>query len=90
MTAATETNVKTLSTPAKDQTVRFKGGKVGVLLLHGLGGTPAEVRFVAMGLNKAGYTVHTPQLAGHGTNTDRIGTAARGPLSSICARSAIP
>ena len=39
-------------------------------MLHGLGGTPAEVRFVAMGLNKAGYTVHTPQLAGHGTNSD--------------------
>jgi len=70
MTAAIETNVKTLNAPAKDQTIRFQGGKVGVLLLHGLGGTPAEVRFVAMGLNKAGYTVHTPQLAGHGTNSD--------------------
>jgi carboxylesterase len=69
MTAA-ETNVKTLKAPAKDQTVRFAGGRTGVLLLHGLGGTPAEVRFVAMGLNKAGYTVHTPQLTGHGTNSD--------------------
>lgn len=65
MTAATA-NVTTL----KDQTIRFAGGKVGVLLLHGLGGTPAEVRFVAMGLNKAGYTVHTPQLVGHGTGSD--------------------
>ncbi len=70
MTAANQTNVETLNAPAKDQTIRFQGGKVGVLLLHGLGGTPAEVRFVAMGLNKAGYTVHTPQLAGHGTNSD--------------------
>jgi carboxylesterase len=58
MTAETNT--------AKDTTIRFKGGKVGVLLLHGLCGTPAEMRFVAMGLNRAGYTVHTPQLAGHG------------------------
>jgi carboxylesterase len=55
---------------AKDTTVRFQGGKTGVLLLHGLGGTPAEVRFVAMGLNKAGYTVHTPHLAGHGGAKD--------------------
>jgi carboxylesterase len=72
MTAAAKqnANVETLSAPAKDTTVRFKGGKTGVLLLHGLGGTPAEVRFVAMGLNKAGYTVHTPQLAGHGTDAD--------------------
>ncbi|MGZ5914909.1 MAG: alpha/beta hydrolase, partial [Hyphomicrobium sp.] len=51
---------------AKDTTVRFPGGKTGILLLHGLCGTPAEVRFVAMGLARAGYTVHTPQLAGHG------------------------
>jgi len=50
----------------KDTTIRFAGGKVGVLLLHGLCGTPAEMRFVAMGLARAGYTVHTPQLAGHG------------------------
>ena len=57
--AATQTN-------AKDTTVRFPGGKTGILLLHGLRGTPAEVRFVAMGLARAGYTVHTPQLAGHG------------------------
>ena len=64
MTAAT--NIKQLHAPANDTTVRFPGGKVGVLLLHGLDGTPAEVRYVAMGLNKAGYTVHTPQLFGHG------------------------
>jgi carboxylesterase len=67
MTAAatSKSNVNTLKT-ATDQTVRFKGGKTGVLLLHGLCGTPAEMRFVAMGLARAGYTVHTPQLAGHG------------------------
>lgn len=53
-------------TTAKDKGLRFQGGKVGVLLLHGLCGTPAEMRFVAMGLSRAGYTVHVPQLAGHG------------------------
>lgn len=53
-------------TTAKDKGLRFEGGKVGVLLLHGLCGTPAEMRFVAMGLSRAGYTVHVPQLAGHG------------------------
>ena len=52
--------------PAKDHTYRIAGGKVGVLLIHGLCGTPAEMRFVAMGLGRAGYTVHCPQLAGHG------------------------
>jgi carboxylesterase len=47
-------------------TFRIAGGKTGVLLIHGLCGTPAEMRFVAMGLARAGYTVHCPTLAGHG------------------------
>jgi carboxylesterase len=58
------------NTDKKDTTIRFAGGKVGVLLLHGLCGTPAEMRFVAMGLARAGYTVHTPQLAGHGAENN--------------------
>ena len=50
----------------KDHTYRIAGGTVGVLLIHGLCGTPAEMRVVASGLGRAGYTVHCPQLAGHG------------------------
>ncbi|MGE0855366.1 MAG: alpha/beta hydrolase, partial [Hyphomicrobiaceae bacterium] len=49
-----------------DTTYRIKGGRVGVLLIHGLCGTPAEVRFVAQGIARAGYTVHCPMIAGHG------------------------
>ncbi|MFT3732881.1 MAG: alpha/beta fold hydrolase [Hyphomicrobium sp.] len=48
------------------ETFRIAGGKTGVLLIHGLCGTPAEMRFVALGLARAGYTVHCPTLAGHG------------------------
>lgn len=51
---------------AKDHTIKIKGGKVGILLIHGLAGTPADVRYVASGLARLGYTVHCPQLAGHG------------------------
>jgi carboxylesterase len=55
----------------KDHSYRVAGGQVGVLLLHGLCGTPTEMRFVANGLARAGYTVHCPQLAGHcGTEED--------------------
>jgi carboxylesterase len=57
---------------AKDHTYRIAGGRVGVLLIHGLCGTPAEMRFVAMGLGRAGYTVHCPQLAGHGGSREDI------------------
>jgi len=38
----------------------------GVMLIHGLTGAPAEMRPVAKKLNKLGYTVYAPLLAGHG------------------------
>ena len=50
----------------EDQHLVLPGGRVGFLLMHGLAGTPVELRFVAQGLNRAGYTVHAPLLAGHG------------------------
>ena len=48
-----------------DHSEIFGGGPAGFLLIHGLGGTPVEMRFVAIGLARAGYTVSCPQLAGH-------------------------
>jgi carboxylesterase len=48
-----------------DQSIRLSGGRLGFLLIHGLGGTPLEMRYVAQGLAHAGHTVHVPQLAGH-------------------------
>jgi carboxylesterase len=41
------------------------GGRSGVLLIHGLTGTPTEMRLVGKGLNRAGFTVYGMQLAGH-------------------------
>ena len=55
-----------------DQSFTIKGGKVGILLLHRLCGTPVEMRFVANGLARQGYTVHCPQLAGHCGSEDEI------------------
>jgi carboxylesterase len=47
----------------------------GVLLIHGLTGTPLEMRMLALGLNNAGFTVHGVQLAGHcGTMDDLLAT----------------
>jgi carboxylesterase len=48
-----------------DQSIRLAGDRLGFLLIHGLGGTPMELRYVARGLAGAGHTVHVPQLAGH-------------------------
>ncbi|MDX2203530.1 MAG: alpha/beta fold hydrolase [Hyphomicrobiaceae bacterium] len=58
-------NVVKVDAAKKDQSYRVKGGNVGVLLIHGLCGTPSEMRYVANGLAQQGYTVYCPQLAGH-------------------------
>lgn len=39
--------------------------KKGVLLVHGLTGSPSEMRFVGKQLHKMGFTVYAPTLAGH-------------------------
>src|SRR4030095_3824375 len=56
-----------------DQSIRLSGGRLGFLLIHGLGGTPMEMRYVAQGLAHAGHTVHVPQLAGHCSTADDLG-----------------
>ena len=50
----------------QDRDIYYRSGRTGILLLHGLGGTPLQMRYVARGLARAGYTVSCPQLAGHG------------------------
>jgi carboxylesterase len=61
-----------LETPAEDRSFVFERGRVGALLLHGLGGTPVEMRYVAMGLAHAGFTVSCPQLAGHNGSFEEL------------------
>ncbi|MEL6421509.1 MAG: alpha/beta fold hydrolase [Pseudomonadota bacterium] len=55
-----------------DRSVFYPGGPVGVLLMHGLGGTPIEMRYVARGLAREGYTVYCPMLAGHCGEPDAL------------------
>jgi carboxylesterase len=71
------------------------GGPIGVLMVHSLGGNPSELRLVAQGLARAGYTVYCPLLPGLGAGTDSSGLsswmdwytaleAAHGELKSRC------
>jgi carboxylesterase len=53
--------------------INLAGGPTGFLLLHGLGGTPVELRYLGQGLHRAGYTVMCPQLAGHGGSDILLG-----------------
>ncbi len=50
--------------------IKYAGGPVGVILFHSLGGSPLELKFIAQGLSRAGYTVHCPMLPGMTTGTD--------------------
>jgi carboxylesterase len=52
------------------------GGRVGVLLVHSLGGNPIELRFVAQGLARQGYTVYCPLVPGLGGGTDTSGLSS--------------
>jgi carboxylesterase len=57
--------------PAKDHSIFIPGNRTGVILLHGLSGTPVEMGEVARDMAARGYTVSCPQLAGHcGTYED--------------------
>ncbi|HEY0197380.1 MAG TPA: alpha/beta fold hydrolase [Rhodanobacter sp.] len=62
----------------------FEGGRSGVLLIHGLTGTPTEMRLLGKGLNNAGFTVHGMQLAGHcGNVEDLLATGWRDWYASV-------
>nr|WP_247741481.1 alpha/beta fold hydrolase [Luteibacter sp. SG786] len=54
------------------------------MLIHGLTGTPTEMRMLGKGLNKAGFTVHGMQLAGHcGDVDDLLATGWRDWYASV-------
>lgn len=62
----------------------FEGGSSGVLLIHGLTGTPNEMRVLGKGLNSAGFTVLGMQLAGHcGNMDDLLATGAEDWYASV-------
>lgn len=59
----------------KDNSIFYEGGRTGVLLIHGLGGTPLELKAVARRIADEGATVYCCQLAGHcGAESDLVAT----------------
>lgn len=50
----------------------YPGNRIGCLTLHGLTGTPFEVRWLGKHLHQQGWTVYGPRLAGHGTTPDDL------------------
>lgn len=59
----------------KDNSFFLEGNRTGILLIHGLTGTPNEMRSIAKSCHKLGYSVIAAQLAGHcGTMEDLVET----------------
>ena len=52
--------------------IDMPGGEHAVLLIHGLTGSPFELKPLARKLHKAGFTVKGPCLAGHGMTIDDL------------------
>lgn len=62
----------------------YGDGPDGVLLIHGLTGTPTEMKYVGKGLARAGFTAFGMQLAGHcGTEPDLLATGWRDWAASV-------
>ena len=52
-------------TPRKREPFEHAGGDTGILLLHGVSGSPFEVRDLGARLHRRGYSVYAPELPGH-------------------------
>ncbi|MEZ0323098.1 MAG: alpha/beta fold hydrolase [Hydrogenothermaceae bacterium] len=46
--------------------------KKAVILLHGLTGSPVELKWVAKDFKRAGYDVFTPILPGHCSSIEKL------------------
>ncbi|HEX6001302.1 MAG TPA: alpha/beta fold hydrolase [Hyphomicrobiaceae bacterium] len=71
MTTNDDNGIK-LDAEMPDRSLFIEGGRVGILLIHGLGGTPVELRFIAQALGRAGHTVYCCQLAGHCSTPEEL------------------
>ncbi|PRX41501.1 carboxylesterase [Planifilum fimeticola] len=50
----------------------YPGGEIGLLLVHGFTGSPAELRPMGDYFRKRGISVHAPLLKGHGTSPEEL------------------
>lgn len=63
---------------------QLEGDRRGVLLVHGLTGTPAEMLMLGKRMHREGFTVHGVQLAGHcGGEDDLLATGWRDWYASV-------
>ncbi|MEC9011963.1 MAG: alpha/beta fold hydrolase [SAR324 cluster bacterium] len=66
------------------ETFFWKGGDNGILLIHGLTATTAEVRPLAKRFHEEGFTVSAVLLPGHGTTPEELNQTQRKEWIAAC------
>jgi carboxylesterase len=69
----------------KGYTFFLKGGPRAVLLIHGITGTPSEMRYLGKSLNKAGYTVFCNTLPRHCSTLGELKKVTWQEIAAACA-----
>lgn len=72
-------------TNEKDLSFFLKGGEKGVLLIHGMTGTPSEMNYLGKALNKAGFTVFCNVLPHHCSTLKELKKATWQEIADSCA-----
>ena len=62
----------------------LKGSGTGVLLIHGITGTPSEMRYLGKCLNKAGFTVFCNTLPRHCSTLAELKKVTWQEIASAC------
>lgn len=62
----------------------LKGGKNAILLVHGITGTPSEMRYLAKCFNRAGYTVLCNTLPHHCASLEELKRATWQEIAALC------
>jgi carboxylesterase len=82
------TNVNSMPSDAISKYGFFlKGSAKGVLLIHGITGTPSEMRYLGKKLNKAGFTVLCDTLPGHCSSLGDLKKVTWQEISQTCVQS---
>jgi carboxylesterase len=70
----------------KRYTFFLKGGPKAVLLIHGITGTPSEMRYLGKALNKAGYTVFCNTLPRHCDTLNELKKVTWEEIADACVK----
>ncbi len=62
----------------------LKGGPKGILLIHGITGTPSEMRYLGKSLNKAGFTVFCNTLPRHCSTLGELKKVTWQEIANAC------